>query len=110
MDEAGKHVVMVEDLQTDGGSKKVFIDALRESGAIVEHSFVVFHYGTLPQSEENNKAMGVKLQSLATWWDILDVARAEDTFDTATLTQVEEFLNDPDGWAEKNAHRATSNH
>ena len=108
MDEAGKHVVMVEDLQTDGGSKKVFIDALRESGAIVEHSFVVFHYGTLPQSEENNKKMGVTLQSLATWWDILEVARAENTFDTATLTQVEEFLNDPDGWAEKNADRASS--
>jgi orotate phosphoribosyltransferase len=108
MDEPGKRVVMVEDLQTDGGSKKVFIDALRESGAIVEHSFVVFHYGTLPQSEENNKKMGVTLQSLATWWDILEVARAENTFDTATLAQVEAFLNDPDGWAEKNAHRVTS--
>ena len=40
MDEEGKKVILVEDLQTDGGSKKVFIDVLRDAGAIVEHAFV----------------------------------------------------------------------
>lgn len=43
MDEDGKRVALVEDLQTDGGSKKVFVDALRNAGAVVEHAFVVFH-------------------------------------------------------------------
>lgn len=106
MDEAGKKVVLIEDLQTDGGSKKVFIDALRDAGAVVEHSFVVFHYGILPKSEENNKAMGVQLHALTNWWAVLDVAKELKYFDTETLSSVEEFLHGPDKWAEANAHKA----
>lgn len=106
MDESGKKVVLIEDLQTDGGSKKGFIDALREAGAIVEHSFVVFHYGILDASEENNKAMGVTLHALATWWDVLSAAKDLKYFDTETLESVEAFLNDADGWAAENAHLA----
>lgn len=104
MDEDGKKVVLVEDLQTDGGSKKLFIDALRNAGAVVEHSFVVFHYGIFPQSEENMKNMGVKLHNLTNWWDVLAVAREEQYFDEETLQSVEAFLNEPDKWAEENAH------
>ena len=95
MDEEGKKVILVEDLQTDGGSKKVFIDALREAGAIVEHSFVVFHYGILPKSEENNKAMGVKLHALTTWWAVLEMAKELKYFDPETIASVEEFLHAP---------------
>lgn len=100
MDEDGKRVILIEDLQTDGGSKKVFIDALRAAGAVVEHSFVVFHYGIFPQSEQNMKDAGVSLQALATWWDVLEAARHGNYFDAETLESVESFLNDPDGWAD----------
>lgn len=106
MDEPGKKVILVEDLQTDGGSKKVFIDALREAGAVIEHSFVVFHYGILPKSEENNKAMGVQLHALTDWWAVLDVAKELNYFDTETIASVEQFLHAPDKWAEANAHKA----
>ncbi len=105
-DDQQKKVLLVEDLQTDGGSKKIFINALREAGTIVEHAFVVFHYGIMAASEENNKAMGVTLHQLATWWDVLAVAKELSYFDNETLGEVESFLNDPDAWAEKNAHRA----
>lgn len=108
MDESGKKVVLIEDLQTDGGSKKVFIDALREAGAIVEHSFVVFHYGIFQASEDNMKAMGVKLHALTTWWDVLAVAREKKYFDEETLNSVESFLKAPDVWAEANKHLAKS--
>lgn len=101
----GGYAIMIEDLQTDGGSKKVFIDALREAGCKVEHSFVVFHYGILEQSEVNNKAMGVTLHALTNWWAVLDVARSEKYFDEETLNSVEEFLNGPDAWAAANAHK-----
>lgn len=91
-------VILVEDLQTDGGSKKVFIDVLRDAGAIVEHAFVVFHYGIFQASEDNMKELGIKLHALTTWWDVLAVAKEENYFDTDTLEAVEDFLNDPQGW------------
>ncbi|MAQ71609.1 MAG: orotate phosphoribosyltransferase [Alphaproteobacteria bacterium] len=106
MDENGKSVILVEDLQTDGGSKKLFIDALREAGAKVEHSFVVFHYGIFDKSVENMKNLGVNLHELTNWWAVLKVARDNKYFDDETLQSVEFFLNNPDEWAEKNAHLA----
>ncbi len=92
------NVILVEDLQTDGGSKKVFIDVLRDAGANVNHAFVVFHYGIFPASEQNMKELGITLHALTTWWDVLAVAKEEQYFDTETLDAVERFLNDPEGW------------
>ena len=100
MDEQGARVVLVEDLQTDGGSKKVFVDALRATGAVVEHAFVVFHYGIFPKSEKNMQDMGIKLHALCTWWDVLAVAKELEYFDAATLASVEAFLNNPEQWAQ----------
>ncbi len=94
----GDRVLLVEDLATDGGSKLKFIEALRMAGAEVKDAFVIFHYGIFPQSVESLKAVGVRLHALATWRDVLNVARADGYFDPETLDQVERFLNDPDGW------------
>ena len=99
MDDEGKRVVLVEDLQSDGASKKVFIDALRNAGAVVEHSFVIFHYGIFPASEKNMKDIGVTLHALTTFWDVLAVAREKNYFDTQTLDEVEKFLHAPDEWS-----------
>lgn len=99
MDEEGKRVVLIEDLQSDGASKKVFIDALRAAGAVVEHSFVVFHYGIFPASEKNMRDMGVTLHALTTFWDVLAVAREMTYFDKETLDEVEKFLHAPDEWS-----------
>lgn len=92
------NVILIEDLQTDGGSKEIFIKALRDAGAVVEHAFVVFHYGIFPQSEENMKKAGVQLHALATWWDVLEVAKEHDYFDADTLASVEAFLHNPLEW------------
>ncbi len=92
------NVVLIEDLQTDGGSKKIFIDVLREAGAVVEHAFVVFHYGIFTASGKNMADLGVNLHALATWWDVLDVAKEQNYFDAQTLSSVEDFLNDPENW------------
>lgn len=106
MDTENPQVVLIEDLQTDGGSKKVFIDALRAAGAKVEHGFVVFHYGIFQQSIDNMNAMGMTLHYLTDWWTVLAVARDLKYFDEETLSSVESFLKNPDGWAEANAHRS----
>lgn len=97
-EEGSPKVVLVEDMQTDGGSKKIFVDALRTAGASIDHAFVMFHYGIFPASEQNMKDMGLNLHALATWWDVLAVAKEQQYFDTNTLSAVEAFLNDPENW------------
>ncbi len=106
MDEDGKSAILVEDLQTDGGSKKIFVDALRDAGAKVDHAFVVFHYGIFPQSEKNMTDLGITLHSLTNWWAVLDVAREMKYFDEETLSSVESFLNDPLRWQEEQAQKS----
>lgn len=95
------NVILIEDLQTDGGSKKIFIEALREAGAKVEHAFVVFHYGIFDASEKNMNDLGITLHALTTWWDVLDVAKDNTYFDAETLNSVENFLKDPVKWQDE---------
>ena len=45
---AGSRILLVEDLTTDGRSKMHFCQALRNAGAMVDHTFVVFYYGIFP--------------------------------------------------------------
>ncbi len=39
------------------------------------------------------------LHALATWWDVLAVAKASGKFDPAKLAEVERFMHDPAGWS-----------
>lgn len=96
----GARILLVEDLATDGGSKLGFIDAIREAGGTIAHCFVVFHYGNFPASTESMAERGVALHGLCTWWDVLDVA-ASRGYTPEQLATVGDFLDDPDGWAER---------
>jgi orotate phosphoribosyltransferase len=94
----GQRVLLVEDLTTDGGSKISFVDAIRDTGASCAHTAVIFYYGIFPQTEKTLGDHGVTLHSLCTWWDVLAEAKAQNAFDTETLTEVEAFLNAPEAW------------
>ena len=94
----GARVLLVEDLTTDGGSKVRFVDALRAAGAIVDHTYVVFHYGIFEESWSTMNDLGVGLHALATWWDVLDVAREQGNFTAEQLDSVEAYLSAPDDW------------
>ncbi|MCD8520262.1 MAG: orotate phosphoribosyltransferase [Alphaproteobacteria bacterium] len=102
------HVVLVEDLQTDGGSKRVFVDALREAGAEVKHGFVVFHYGIFEQSLKNMESMGLTLHELTNWWHVIDVARESNYFPENVIAEVEKFLKAPEIWQEVNSPKTGS--
>lgn len=97
---AGQRVLLVEDLTTDGGSKLSFVDAIRETGATCGHAAVIFSYGIFPETEARLGAHGVKLHQLCTWWNVLAEARAQGSFDAATLAEVEIFLKAPRDWQE----------
>lgn len=94
----GQRVLLVEDLTTDGGSKLSFVDAIRETGATCAHTAVIFYYDIFPETTKRLADHGVTLHHLCTWWDVLAEARAQGTFDAATLTEVEAFLRAPRGW------------
>lgn len=98
----GQHVLLVEDLTTDGGSKLSFVDAIRATGATCERTAVIFYYGIFPETEKTLSDHGVALSHLCTWWDVLAAAKAENRFDAATLSEVESFLNSPREWQEAN--------
>ena len=102
----GKRVLLVEDLATDGGSKLVFIEALKRAEAKVTDCFVIFHYGIFPQSIEMLAAAGVKLHALATWWDALEAAQKGKYFDERGLSETKAFLEAPEQWSATHGGRA----
>jgi orotate phosphoribosyltransferase len=97
--EEGQRVLLVEDLTTDGGSKLRFAQALRNAGARVDHTLVVFYYDIFPETPAKLAAQGMQLHYLATWWDVLAEARAQGRFDVDTLREVERFLGAPLQWS-----------
>ena len=102
----GQRVLLVEDMTSDGRSKINFCNALREAGGKVDHIFVVFFYDIFPEAPAIIRDLGVTLHSLATWWDVLKVAKASGKFDPAKLAEVEKFMHDPAGWSK--AHGGVS--
>lgn len=96
-------VLLVEDMTTDGGSKISFVEAIRDTGASCEHTALVFFYDIFPNTRQKLADAGINLIHLATWWDVLAEAKAQKSFDAATLAEVEAFLNDPTGW--QDAHK-----
>jgi len=99
MEREGQQVILVEDLQTDGGSKRIFVDALRGAGAKIDHSFVLFHYDIFEASKKNMAELGLTVHSLTTWPKTLQTARTLGYFDPKTLDSVQIFLDDPVGWS-----------
>lgn len=104
--EPGARILLVEDLTTDGRSKLRFCQALRDAGAVVSHTFVIFHYDIFPRTKESFASVGLEMLCLATWWDVLEVCREYRHFDRPTLEEVERFLKDPVEWS--SAHGGAS--
>ena len=95
----GSHVLLVEDLATDGGSKITFVNALRDAGATVSDVFVVFFYGSFPGALDTLSEAGVKMHYLAIWQDVLEVAEQRQSFSPEAIQGVKDFLADPIGWS-----------
>ena len=94
--------MLVEDLTTDGGSKLSFAEALREAGADVSHTLVIFYYDIFKQTPANMQDAGLQLHYLASWWHVLAESRRAGHFSENTHAQVEAFLNDPTSWSTAN--------
>ena len=84
---------------SDGRSKVNFCNALRAAGATVEHCFVFFFYDIFTEGKKILKDLDINLHALATWWDVLRIAKEKGYFDTKTLDEVEKFLHAPAEWS-----------
>lgn len=91
--------LLVEDLATDGGSKKDFVQALRDSGQRCDHVFVFFFYDIFAGARDDLAALGINLHYLATWRDVLTVAREHRYFPENALNEIEAFIADPVAWS-----------
>jgi orotate phosphoribosyltransferase len=98
----GARVLVIEDLTTAGGSMFKFIDAIRAAGGIVDHGIALFYYDIFPEAVAEMKGKGVDLHWIATWRNVLAVAREQKLFDEKTLSEVEAFLNAPLAWSGRN--------
>ena len=98
----GQRVLLVEDLATDGGSKLRFAEAIRKAGATCQHTSVLFYYDIFEGGLEALAKNDLKMHYLATWWNVLAVAREDKAFDGRTLAAVEAFLHSPLEWSAEN--------
>ncbi|MGV3551217.1 orotate phosphoribosyltransferase [Rhizobium sp.] len=95
----GARVLVIEDLTTAGGSMFKFIDAIRAAGGTVDHGMALFYYGIFREAETRFANGKVALHHIATWRQVLEVARAQKLFDTEKLASVQSFLDDPLAWS-----------
>ncbi|MGO7589403.1 orotate phosphoribosyltransferase [Rhizobium leguminosarum] len=96
----GSRVLVIEDLTTAGGSMFKFIDAVRAAGGIVDHGIALFFYGIF--GEQRFADGKVWLHHIATWRNVLAVAKEQKLFDDKTLSEVEAFLDAPLAWSGRN--------
>ena len=97
----GQKTLLVEDLTTDGGSKITFCKVLRDAGAVVNHTIVIFYYDIFPETRSALNSHKITLHSLATWHDVLRICKKNNYFDNKVLTEVEAFLDSPLQWSGK---------
>ena len=98
----GQRVLLVEDLTTDGGSKIAFSKVLRDVGAIINHTIVIFYYDIFPETRSVLASHNLVLHNLATWHDVLTICKEENYFEAKILVEVEAFLDSPLQWSGKN--------
>ncbi|EHL99887.1 orotate phosphoribosyltransferase [Acetobacteraceae bacterium AT-5844] len=103
-DVEGRHVLLVDDLTTDGHSKAAFTRGLRQAGATVTDAFSIFHHAVFPGGKERMASLGLRLHSLAGWEDLLRLEPTEG-LDKAQRQLLEKFLEDPVGWSFRNGGR-----
>lgn len=102
----GARTLLVDDLTTDARSKLLFCAALRRAGVQVEHGFVIFFYDVFPGAREAMEDLGLKLQSLATWRELIEVARERRALEPPALAEVDAFLADPPAWSAAHGGRS----
>jgi len=95
--------ILIEDLATDGGSKVVFVEAMRKAGLIVNDIFVIFYYDIFNLENSVISKLNVNIHSLCTWKDIISVIEKKNIYKENDIKNLKKFLSNPDDWRKDNA-------
>ena len=95
--------ILIEDLATDGGSKVVFVEAMRKARLIVNDIFVIFYYDIFNLENSVLSKLNVNIHSLCTWKDILSVIERKNIYKENDIKNLKKFLSNPDDWRKDNA-------
>ena len=93
--------ILIEDLATDGGSKIIFVNALRDANIQVSDIFVVFYYDIFNINASPLGSLNVKIHSLCTWKNIISVLTEEKLFSDEKIQNLKNFLHNPEDWRNK---------
>ena len=95
--------ILIEDLATDGGSKIIFVKAMRDAGIEIKDIFVIFYYDIFEFSKSKLSKLDVNIHSLCTWKDIIKVIERNNIYNNKEIDHLKEFLSNPEKWRERNA-------
>jgi orotate phosphoribosyltransferase len=96
--EKNQKVILIEDLATDGGSKIIFLNALKKAKLYVSDIFVIFYYDIFDIKKTQLGSLDIKIHSLCTWKDIINVIKKKKLYSPQQVENLESFLHNPDKW------------
>ena len=98
-----ENAILIEDLATDGGSKVIFVEAMRKAGLKVKDIFVIFYYDIFNFKDSVLSKLDVNIHSLCTWKDIIAVIEEKNLYNQNDINNLKKFLSNPDDWRKDNA-------
>jgi orotate phosphoribosyltransferase len=93
----GQKVVVIEDLISTGLSSLNAVEALRNAGCNVLGMLAIFTYG-FSHASENFISADVKLDTLANYSQLIDVAIEQGFVNKDHLELLQSWRNDPENW------------
>ena len=94
--------ILIEDLATDGGSKVIFVEAMRKAGLVVKDIFVIFYYDIFDFKKSDLFKLNVKIHSLCTWKSIIKYIEKNNLYTEKEILDLKIFLSNPNKWRENN--------
>jgi len=95
---SNQKIILIEDLATDGGSKVIFLEALKKENLIVSDIFVIFYYDIFDIKNTPLSSFNINIHSLCTWKNIIEVLRVKKLYTIEQIKNLENFLYNPDEW------------
>ena len=98
---SNQKIILIEDLATDGGSKVIFLEALKKESLIVSDIFVIFYYDIFDIKNTPLSSFNINIHSLCTWKNIIEVLKVKKLYTIEQIKNLENFLYNPDEWRSK---------